>query len=223
VKKWGTFRIVASAEIATPPTVSLTKTGSTQARCRLAANEGYSNREGEFVVRTNYLTLIMFGPMAAEFYRVARVHDRVCVIGHLRIRSWEVDGKKFKTTFMVGEEWWLTGTRERKWVYADLARRPVLMDPKYMQREDHTLLKKLDEARETPVQEENLEHLIQYTRMMDDPRLAGMKLGKPPPPVDRAPEVLDRAPAECNALEHGDLPVALGLHEEEQAPHPPRV
>lgn len=223
MRKWGTFRIVASAEVATPPTTSLTKTGSTQMKCRLAANEGFSNRDGEFVLRTNYLTCILFGPGAAEFYRVVRVHDRVCVIGHLRTRSWEFEGKRYRTTFMVGEDWWLTGTRERKWVYADLARRPVLMDPKFMQREDPTLLKKLDEARERPVQEENLDHLMQYTRTKDDPRLAGMRRNKPPPPVDRAPEVLDRAPDECNALGHGDLPVALGLHEEEQAPNPPGV
>jgi len=223
VRKWGTFRVVASAEVATPPTTSLTKTGQTQVRFRLSANEGYSNREGEFVVRTNYLTCIMFGPMAAEFYRVARIHDRVCVIGHLRVRSWEVDGKKYKTTFMVGEEWWITGTRERKWVYAELARRPVLMDPKFMQREDPTLLKKLDDARPMPVQEENLEHLIQYSKLRDDPRLAGMRRGKPPPPVDRAPETLDRAPVECNPPAHGDLPVEMGLHEAEQAPHPPGV
>jgi len=83
---------------------TLTRTGVPQVKCRLVANEGYSNSEGQFVLRQNYITLIMFSMKATEFYRIVRVHDRVCVIGHLRSRQGELDGRKFRTTFLVGDE-----------------------------------------------------------------------------------------------------------------------
>ena len=74
------------------PEIRNTQSGNKVANLRLATTESWKDRNGERQERTEWHSVVIWGPLADVAEKYARKGSRLYVRGALRTRSWESDG-----------------------------------------------------------------------------------------------------------------------------------
>lgn len=81
------------------PEVSATQDGGRMARLRVATTERYTGRDGESVERTEWHSVVAFGPHAGAAAEMVRKGMPVMVRGRIVLREWtEGDGTTRRKT-----------------------------------------------------------------------------------------------------------------------------
>lgn len=94
------------------PEIRYTQSGQAVLSLRMATNERYKNRDGEWQDRTEWHTVVVWGKRAEGLSRVVSKGTHLFVEGRLQTRSWEDrQGQKRYTTEVVAREIILLGRR----------------------------------------------------------------------------------------------------------------
>ena len=94
------------------PELRVTQSGQSVLTLRMATNERYKNRDGEWQDRTEWHNVVVWGKRAEGLNRVVSKGTHLYVEGRLQTRSWEdKQGQKRYTTEIVAREILLLGRR----------------------------------------------------------------------------------------------------------------
>lgn len=94
------------------PELRYTQGGQAVLSLRLATNERFKNRDGEWQDRTEWHTVVVWGKRAEGLSRVVSKGTLLYVEGRLQTRSWEdKQGQKRYTTEVVAREILLLGRK----------------------------------------------------------------------------------------------------------------
>lgn len=88
-----------------PPDLRETQSGKAVLNIRLATNDRYQDKSGEWQDRTEWHTVVVWGKRATSLERILNKGSKIYVMGRNQTRSWEDrDGNKRYTTEVVASK-----------------------------------------------------------------------------------------------------------------------
>jgi single-strand DNA-binding protein len=109
----GMNRAMLLGNVGADPELRYTTTGVAVLSLRLATNESYVDKNKEPQERTEWHTVVIWGPRAEGLSRVVTKGTGLLVEGTLRTSSYEKDGQKRYRTEIHAREVCFTGTGKR--------------------------------------------------------------------------------------------------------------
>jgi single-strand DNA-binding protein len=101
----GLNKVMLIGNLGQEPELRFTKGGQAVLSLRMATNERYKNRDGEWQDRTEWHTVVVWGKRAEGLNRVVTKGTQLFIEGRLQTRSWEdKQGQKRYTTEVVARE-----------------------------------------------------------------------------------------------------------------------
>ncbi|MFO0549583.1 MAG: single-stranded DNA-binding protein [Polyangiaceae bacterium] len=107
----GINRVVLFGNLGVEPELRATQGGQSILKLRLATTEGYLDKDKNFIEKTEWHDVTVFGPRAEGLSRVLNKGDRLLVEGSLRYSSYEKDGITRYRSEIVAREVCLAGRR----------------------------------------------------------------------------------------------------------------
>lgn len=107
----GMNRVLLLGNVGHEPELRYGASGTAYLRLRIATNESYVDKNKEVQERTEWHTVVVFGPRAEGLSKVLTKGACVLVEGNLRSSSYEKDGQKRTTTEVHAREIYLTARR----------------------------------------------------------------------------------------------------------------
>jgi single-strand DNA-binding protein len=108
----GLNRVMLLGNIGQQPELRYTQSNQAVLSLRMATNERFKNRDGEWQDRTEWHSVVVWGRRAEGLNRVLSKGSPLFVEGRLQTRSWEDrQGQKRYTTEIVAREVLLVGGR----------------------------------------------------------------------------------------------------------------
>jgi single-strand DNA-binding protein len=104
-------RVILLGNLGSDPDLRYTAAGSAVLSLRLATNESWFDKNKEPQERTEWHTVVIWGPRAEGLSRILGKGSGVLVEGALRTSSYEKDGQKRYRTEVHAREVCLTGKR----------------------------------------------------------------------------------------------------------------
>jgi single-strand DNA-binding protein len=105
----GMNRVILMGNLGADPELRFAGTGTAVLQFRMATNESYVDRNREVQERTEWHSVVVFGPRAEGLSRVLVKGSGVLIEGTLRTSSYEKDGQKRYKTEVHARELCLTG------------------------------------------------------------------------------------------------------------------
>jgi single-strand DNA-binding protein len=94
----GINRVVLLGNIGADPELKATQGGLSVLKLRLATTEKVKDKSGEWVDRTEWHTVVVWGKRAEGLSRILERGSTILVEGSIHTSSWEVEGqKRFRT------------------------------------------------------------------------------------------------------------------------------
>lgn len=94
----GLNKVLLMGALGADPELRFTQSGQAVLNIRLATNERYKDKSGEWKDKTEWHTVVVWGPRAEALGKILRKGAQVFVDGSLRTSSFEKNGeKRFKT------------------------------------------------------------------------------------------------------------------------------
>lgn len=110
----GVNKVMLLGTLGMDPELKATHGGAYILAMRVATNESFKNRNGEWEKRTEWHTVTTFGKRAESLSRLLSKGSRVFVEGSLRTSGWEgQDGQKRYKTEVIAREVYLCGDKPR--------------------------------------------------------------------------------------------------------------
>jgi single-strand DNA-binding protein len=107
----GMNKVILLGNLGADPELRYTAAGMPVLNLRLATSESYLDRNKEFQERTEWHTVVVWGPRGEALAKLLAKGSGVCVEGNLRTSSWEKDGVRRYKTEVYAREVLLTGKR----------------------------------------------------------------------------------------------------------------
>ena len=107
----GMNRVILLGNLGADPELRYTATGMAVLNLRLATSESYMDRNKDLQERTEWHSVVFWGPRGEGLAKVLSKGDCVFIEGALRTSSYEKDGQKRFKTEVVGRELRFTGRR----------------------------------------------------------------------------------------------------------------
>ena len=108
----GLNRVYLIGNLGQNPELRFTQSNQPVLSLRLATNERFKNRDGEWQDRTEWHTIVVWGRRAEGLSKILSKGSQLCVEGRLQTRNWEDrQGQKRYTTEIVAREIILLGRR----------------------------------------------------------------------------------------------------------------
>lgn len=107
----GMNKVILLGNLGSDPELRYTTAGVAVLSIRLATNESYLDKNKEPQERTEWHTVVVWGPRAEGLARVLNKGSGVLVEGNLRTSSYEKDGQKRYRTEVHARDVYLTGKR----------------------------------------------------------------------------------------------------------------
>lgn len=108
----GLNKVLLIGNLGQNPEIRYTQSGQAVLSLRMATNERFKNRDGEWQDRTEWHTVVVWGKRAEGLNRVVSKGTHLFIEGRLQTRSWEdKQGQKRYTTEIVAREIILLGRR----------------------------------------------------------------------------------------------------------------
>ncbi|MFN3306789.1 MAG: single-stranded DNA-binding protein [Candidatus Kapaibacteriota bacterium] len=113
-------KVIIIGRLGSDPEFRTLPQGLNICRFRVATNERYKDRSGEWKEETEWHTVVAFGPLAETANKLLKKGHRVCVEGRNKTRSYEKNGATHYITEVIARSLvFLEGKGERE--YADSA------------------------------------------------------------------------------------------------------
>lgn len=109
----GMNKVILLGNLGTEPEVRYTSGGTAVMHFRMATNESFLDRNRQLTERTEWHSVVMFGPRAEGLARVLAKGSQLLVEGTLRTSSYEKDGTKRYKTEVHAREVCFAGTSAR--------------------------------------------------------------------------------------------------------------
>jgi single-strand DNA-binding protein len=93
------------------PELRMTSSGTPSLNLRMACNERYKAKDGEWKERTEWISVVVWGSRADALAKLLAKGDRVFITGRIATRSYEKDGGKRYITEVVAQYVGLCGTK----------------------------------------------------------------------------------------------------------------
>ncbi|MFH1807778.1 MAG: single-stranded DNA-binding protein [Pseudomonadota bacterium] len=101
----GVNKVILIGNLGQDPDVRVTGGGTAVANMRLACNERYKNKNGEWEDRVEWVSVVTFGKTAENCRDYLAKGRQIYVEGRLQTRNWEdKDGNKRYTTEVVANQ-----------------------------------------------------------------------------------------------------------------------
>jgi single-strand DNA-binding protein len=108
----GLNRVYLIGNIGQQPELRFTKSNQPVLSLRLATNERWKDRDGNWKDRTEWHTVVVWGKRAEGLAKILAKGTQLCIEGRLQTRNWEDrNGQKRYTTEVVAREVVLLGRR----------------------------------------------------------------------------------------------------------------
>jgi len=108
----GLNRVYLIGNLGQTPELRYTQSEQAVLSLRLATNERFKNRDGEWQDRTEWHTVVVWGRRAEGLAKIVKKGTQLCAEGRLQTRQWEDrQGEKRYTTEVVAREIILLGGR----------------------------------------------------------------------------------------------------------------
>lgn len=109
----GMNKVILLGNLGTDPEVRYTSTGTAVMHFRMATNESFLDRNREIIERTEWHSIVMFGPRAEGLSRVLSKGTCLIVEGALRTSSYDKDGSKRYRTEVHAREVYFASAPQR--------------------------------------------------------------------------------------------------------------
>jgi single-strand DNA-binding protein len=101
----GVNKVILIGNLGQDPEVRYTGGGTAVVNLRVACNDRFKNKSGEWEDRTEWVTVVAFGKTAENCGEFLQKGRQIYVEGRLQTRDWEDrDGNKRKTTEVVANQ-----------------------------------------------------------------------------------------------------------------------
>ncbi|MBN2359092.1 MAG: single-stranded DNA-binding protein [Deltaproteobacteria bacterium] len=101
----GVNKVILIGNLGQDPEVRVTGGGTAVANMRIACNDRFKNKSGEWEDRTEWVTVVAFGKTAENCREFLQKGRQIYVEGRLQTRSWEdKEGNKRYTTEVVANQ-----------------------------------------------------------------------------------------------------------------------
>lgn len=108
----GLNKVMLIGNLGQQPELRTTTNGQSVMTLRLATNERYKNRDGEWTDRTEWHTVVVWGKRAEGLSKIVNKGTHLYVEGKLQTRQWEDrEGQKRYTTEVVARQILLLGRK----------------------------------------------------------------------------------------------------------------
>jgi len=108
----GVNKVLLIGNLGQQPELRFTKSEQAVLSLRIATNERFKNRDGEWQDRTEWHTVVVWGRRAEGLNKVVKKGTHLYIEGRLQTRSWEdKQGQKRYTTEVVAKEVVLLGRK----------------------------------------------------------------------------------------------------------------
>ena len=108
----GLNKVLLIGNVGQPPELRSTASGQSVMTIRMATNERYKNKDGEWTDRTEWHSVVVWGKRAEGLSKILQKGTHIYIEGKLQTRSWEdKDGNKRYTTEIVAREVLLLGRK----------------------------------------------------------------------------------------------------------------
>ncbi len=98
INKW-----IGIGNLGADPEMRRTAGGQSVCNLRLACNERFKGKDGEWADRTEWVPVVVWGNSADACSRFLRKGSRAYVEGRIQARGWEKDGQERWTTEIVAQ------------------------------------------------------------------------------------------------------------------------
>jgi single-strand DNA-binding protein len=89
--------ITIEGNLVRDPELKFLNSGAANVKLSVGVNQGYKNKQGEWVDKASFFDVEAFGPLAENVANCLRKGDRIMVTGALEQQSWETpEGKRYK-------------------------------------------------------------------------------------------------------------------------------
>ena len=101
----GVNKVILIGNLGQDPEVRVTGGGTAVANLRIACNDRFKNKSGEWEDRTEWVTVVAFGKTAENCREFLQKGRQIYVEGRLQTRNWEdKEGNKRYTTEVVANQ-----------------------------------------------------------------------------------------------------------------------
>jgi len=104
----GMNKVILLGNLGSDPELRYVASGTALLNLRMATNETYLDKQQQRVERTDWHTVVLFGPRAEGLARVLVKGSCVCIEGSLRQTTYEKDGQKRYRSEIHAREVYLT-------------------------------------------------------------------------------------------------------------------
>ncbi len=106
-------KVILIGNLGADPEIRTLENGAMVAKLRVATNENYQDKNGEWQTQTEWHDVIMWRSMAERAQKQLKTGAQIYIEGKLTHRSWDdQSGNKRKTTEVVANTYRLMGRRE---------------------------------------------------------------------------------------------------------------
>lgn len=106
-------KVILVGNLGADPEIRTLESGAMVARLRVATNENYQDKNGEWQTQTEWHDVIMWRNMAERAQKQLKTGAQIYIEGKLTHRLWDdQNGNKRKTTEVVANTYRLMGRRE---------------------------------------------------------------------------------------------------------------